>query len=105
MCIRDKYVLEAGRLGVQDYLLKSSFSLKDLLARVVKYTGLPAKGAARAAPQTHAPTLAPAPATRTAPAAAVLQPQGDVRPTATAAPAASNVPGQPALPQLLTREQ
>ena len=40
-----KYVLEAGRLGVQDYLLKSSFSLKELLARVIKYTGVPPRTA------------------------------------------------------------
>jgi two-component system, OmpR family, response regulator ResD len=30
-------VIEAGKLGVHDYLLKSRFSLKDLLARVSKY--------------------------------------------------------------------
>jgi CheY-like chemotaxis protein len=32
-----QYVLEAGKLGVKDYLLKSRFSLADLLARVAKY--------------------------------------------------------------------
>ena len=55
-----RYVLEAGKLGVHDYLLKSSFSLKDLLARVIKYTGMPPRpgGAAR---QTAGPA-APAPA-------------------------------------------
>ena len=32
-----KFVTEAGRMGVKDYLLKSRFSLVDLLARVRKY--------------------------------------------------------------------
>ena len=32
-----KFVIEAGKLGVKDYLLKSRFSLEDLLARVRKY--------------------------------------------------------------------
>ena len=32
-----KFVIEAGKLGVHDYLLKSRFSLGELLARVAKY--------------------------------------------------------------------
>jgi CheY-like chemotaxis protein len=32
-----RFVLEAGKLGVKDYLLKSRFSLADLMARVGKY--------------------------------------------------------------------
>ena len=58
-----KFVLEAGKLGVQDYLLKSSFSLKELLARVLKYTGMPATakpGAAGATGAAPAPTAAAA---------------------------------------------
>jgi CheY-like chemotaxis protein/HD-like signal output (HDOD) protein len=55
-----KYVLEAGKLGVHDYMLKTSFSLKDLLARVMKYTGpatkpdKPAGGAAGGAASSNA---------------------------------------------------
>jgi len=41
-----QHVMEARKLGVQEYLLKSSFSLKDLLVRVLKYTGKPEKPAA-----------------------------------------------------------
>jgi len=88
-----RYVIEAGKLGVHDYLLKSSFSLKDLLARVIKYTGLPPRqgGAAR---QTS-PPAPPSPAQSTATA-----------PVTAAAPAAA-APGapRPPLPVLLTREQ
>jgi len=32
-----KSILEAGKLGVKDYLLKSRFSLSDLMSRVGKY--------------------------------------------------------------------
>jgi CheY-like chemotaxis protein len=32
-----KFIIEAGKHGVKDYLLKSRFSLADLLARVRKY--------------------------------------------------------------------
>jgi CheY-like chemotaxis protein/HD-like signal output (HDOD) protein len=45
-------ILEAVKYGVRDYVLKSRFSLKDLLARVSKYlaprTGEPARGSAPA---------------------------------------------------------
>ena len=75
-----KYVLEAGKLGVQDYMLKSSFSLKDLLARVVKYTG-PAAGSGKpaAAPAPATPAIAaPAPAALMAPAAVAPGPAAPV---------------------------
>jgi HD-like signal output (HDOD) protein/DNA-binding NarL/FixJ family response regulator len=93
-----KYVLEAGKLGVQDYLLKSSFSLKDLLARVVKYTGLPARPGAAAAAR---PVATPAPAMpASAPPAEPAPPLGVPAPSR---PASGSVAIP--LPQLLTREQ
>jgi CheY-like chemotaxis protein/HD-like signal output (HDOD) protein len=66
-------VLRAARLGVQDYLLKSHFSLKDLLARVRKHLDAPTTPhPARAAVSVPAEgsTSAAAPAL-TPPAAAV----------------------------------
>jgi HD-like signal output (HDOD) protein/DNA-binding NarL/FixJ family response regulator len=95
-----KYVLEAGRLGVHDYLLKSSFSLKDLLARVVKYTGPPNKAAG------NARTVAVAEQPPSTPPAAPEEPAvtSAASPKAPAAP--QPVASAPAaLPQLLTREQ
>ena len=38
-----RYVVEAGKLGVQDYLLKSAFSMRELLTRVCKYVEKPGK--------------------------------------------------------------
>jgi len=42
-----RYVVEAGKLGVQDYLLKSAFSMQELLTRVYKYVATPQKPAGR----------------------------------------------------------
>jgi len=42
-----RYVVEAGKLGVQDYLLKSAFSMRELLTRVYKYVAKPQKPAGR----------------------------------------------------------
>jgi CheY-like chemotaxis protein len=119
-----KYVLDAGKLGVQDYLLKSSFSLKDLLARVVKYTGMPTKrgGGSAAAPAviggapakpvspvTAALHVAPTPPAaaqpQSAPPATSPQAVAPSAPQATiaAAPIADGIPQ--AIPRLLTREQ
>jgi CheY-like chemotaxis protein len=56
-----KLIVEAARLGVRDYILKSNFSEKDLLARVGKYLPLQA-----------APVAQPAPATVTEP-----EPEGE----------------------------
>ena len=119
-----KYVLEAGKLGVQDYLLKSSFSLKELLARVVKYTGAPAKPgpvpAATATPPrasataqapiakpaavpangaTLVPAPAPAPGGTSAPAPVAAAPSAGAPAAASAGGAAQTAP------KLLTREQ
>ena len=49
-----RYVVEAGKLGVQDYLLKSAFSMQELLTRVCKYVDRPAKPAPKAAGKTGA---------------------------------------------------
>src|SRR3954469_16414921 len=89
-----QHVMEARKLGVQEYLLKSSFSLKDLLVRVLKYTGKPEKPAALKAEQ------APAPVSPTQPTA---KPSSE-RPIAPA-PAAPPAASPDAVPRLLTREQ
>jgi CheY-like chemotaxis protein len=56
---RDK-VLQAAKYGVHDYVLKSRFSLNDLLDRLHKHIGSAAP--APAVPATAAPPAAPAPA-------------------------------------------
>jgi HD-like signal output (HDOD) protein/ActR/RegA family two-component response regulator len=90
-----KYVLEAGKLGVHDYLLKSSFSLKELLARVIKYTGVPPRPAS-SAPAGKRVHIAPA----TAPAGAETAPTPASGPVVTTATGSSQ-----GVPRLLTREQ
>lgn len=45
-----KYILAAGSLGVRDYILKSRFRLKDLLARIEKVSETAAAAAVQAAP-------------------------------------------------------
>jgi CheY-like chemotaxis protein len=90
-----KFVLEAGKLGVQDYLLKSSFSLKDLLGRVLKYTGVPAKAKVGATGATGGATSA-APLPADAPIAA---------PSAPAAGRALATAGTTTVSRLLNREQ
>jgi CheY-like chemotaxis protein/HD-like signal output (HDOD) protein len=54
-------VLEAARLGVRDFLLKSAFSLKELLERVRRYVE-PSKEANSPSAPTAVPHAAPAPA-------------------------------------------
>ena len=94
-----KCVLEAGKLGVQDYLLKSSFSLKELLSRVIKYTGIPAKPAA-SHPAAHA--VIPAGAST----ATANMPSTPPPPPADAHPAPRPVVGAAeSMPTLMTREQ
>lgn len=61
-----RYVMEAAKLGIHDYLLKSTFSLKELLARVIKCTGMPVRPAAGGAPAQ--PADAPAPGAKPLPA-------------------------------------
>ena len=59
-------IIKAARWGVQDYLLKSQFSLKELLSRVNKYAPLPKPNASVASPAAGAPPApSPAPAPRT----------------------------------------
>ena len=89
-----KYVIEAGRLGIQDYLLKSNFSLKELLARISKYTGQSAK----------APPTQPQAAATPSPSAPSHQPAEKVD-KANAAPSPVGSSSDPAIPRLLTREQ
>lgn len=98
-----KYVIEAGKLGVTDYMLKSSFSLKDLLARVIRYTGMPGKSGGspvkkpESAPPVNVVAKAPAPATEAAP-----PPVAAPTPSTPTAPVAA---GNGSVPRLLTREQ
>ncbi|WP_428937597.1 HDOD domain-containing protein [Fontivita pretiosa] len=78
-------VLQAARLGVQGYLIKSQFSLKDLLTRLRRHLGGP--------PAAHTPDqdLAVHPTQPIAPA----QPSS----------AATSTPQNAQIPRLLTREQ
>ena len=46
-----RYVVEAGKLGVHDYLLKSAFSMQELLTRLFKYVEKPAKPAGNPGPK------------------------------------------------------
>lgn len=64
-------VIKAAKYGVHDYLLKSQFALRELLARVRKYVGEPGANAvvARAASSSSAPTFPPAEASHAANAA------------------------------------
>jgi CheY-like chemotaxis protein/HD-like signal output (HDOD) protein len=84
-------VLEARKLGVQDYLLKANFSLKELLARVAKYTAAPAAPSAAG----HRPTGA------VAPALSLLSPA----PGENASPPPAAERQGPPVVRLLTREQ
>ena len=96
-----KVVIEAGKLGVQDYLLKSSFSLKDLLARVLKYTGAPGNSSAAppagepAVPHPGLPPGTAAPPAAVAPTAAAVETAPS---TATATASAAAAPPAPAVP-------
>jgi CheY-like chemotaxis protein/HD-like signal output (HDOD) protein len=49
-----RYVVEAGKLGVHDYLLKSAFSMQELLTRVYKYVERPAKPGGKQVPKPDA---------------------------------------------------
>ena len=98
-----RYVIEAAKLGVQDYLLKSAFSMKELLTRVCKYVQ-PAARPGAAARHESPPTPAPAPepaakgkaAAATAPVNAAFTPAPAPVPTETdasvSAPAPSPAP-------------
>jgi CheY-like chemotaxis protein len=103
-----RYVLEAGKLGVQDYLLKSSFSLKELLSRVIKYTGMPPRPAA-GAPAGKRVEIAPG-ASQAGARAPAASPEG--APANTPAPAAAPAAAAPVVvgaaqpvPRLLNRDQ
>ena len=102
-------VLQAASLGVRDYLLKSQFSLQDLLQRVKKHLTKPA-----AAAPTPAPT--PVAETRVAPCAT---PKARIELRPAAAPSPSDGPHAPRhtqnpshmtaadvhVPRLLTRDE
>jgi len=117
-----KFVVEAGKLGVQDYLLKSAFSMRELLSRLLKYarpakpstvpaatspkpgaepatTPVPVATPSPVKAAVEAPTSAPI-ATRPAPAS--VAPAPAAQPAAAIAPAPSTAGS---VPRLLTREQ
>ena len=100
-----RYVIEAGKLGVHDYLLKSAFSMQELLKRVGKYVAPPPKGEGKTAgAKVQAPVdsakrqAADVPAAPPSPAPAPI-----VIPSPVASPAPARVDA-PAT-QLLTRDQ
>lgn len=99
-----RHVIEAGALGVHDYLLKSSFSLKELLARVVRYAGMPVRPAAGGAPAKSAD--APAPGAKPLPAGPtpVATPMADAAVSPPAHVASGIAPVQE-ISKLLTREE
>jgi two-component system phosphate regulon response regulator PhoB len=121
-----RYVIDAGKLGVQDYLLKSAFSMRELLTRLVKYAKPPAgsgtklakpaapapPAGARIAPPAPALSLATPRPSASAPAPAAAAPvsapaaAGFAIPTPPAAARHGSGP-DPAtgIPRLLTREQ
>jgi CheY-like chemotaxis protein/HD-like signal output (HDOD) protein len=96
-------VLQAASLGVRDYMLKSQFSLKELLQRVAKHVGKP--GLAGATPVAGAP--APAPQAR---ATFIAAPPTIAASTPTATVQTSAIHLQPVQPdvtveRLLTRDE
>ncbi|HET6246582.1 MAG TPA: HDOD domain-containing protein [Tepidisphaeraceae bacterium] len=98
-----EYVVEAARLGVRDYVLKSRFSLPDLLARVEKYLANPPKASVPEPAVKRAgdlPAQKPAGPTGDAPA-------GPASKAAVAPPRASltSAKGSRDIPRLLEREQ
>lgn len=96
-------VLEAGKLGIKEYLLKSRFSSAELVARVKKYLRPePAAGDAKAS-ATPASTSLPSPAPGLAEARAAVSPALPAeQPLTMEAPAALS---QAEFPRLLEKEQ
>lgn len=103
-------VQKAALLGVRDYLLKSSFSLKDMLTRVRKYVDQPAPEAGTSATPIDAPAAyAPQSVATSAAATAPVKPahaRTEPRTISTAAPASPPVAhGESEKLMLLSREQ
>jgi two-component system chemotaxis response regulator CheY len=98
-------IVKVAKLGVQDYVLKSRFSLQDLLARIQKYVGAEEDRVATVAmsaapaPALGATEVATPPGKPPQPAVARTAPS----PKATTASPAAPPPSQ--WPVLLTREQ
>lgn len=93
-----EHVLRAARFGVHDYLLKSHFTLKDLLARVRKHLGAPAKSA----PGTPALRSSPAAPPAASQTPGTRQPTAPPKGVAVAAPAKAP-PAEP--PRPLKRDE
>lgn len=101
------YVVEAARLGVRDYVLKSKFSLSDLLTRVRKYVPNPAAalassqaaGSAERCPVQSAAAPAPSPLLRDA------LPRSNADSPLMAGAIAGTQTSSSDLPRLLDREQ
>jgi DNA-binding response OmpR family regulator len=96
-----RHVLEAANLGVKDYLLKSRFSLTDLLTRVKGALGGESAASAEGSPKQKQTALpaANAPAAKPAMAPSALDPaKADAAPRQRQAVASATRP-------LLTREE
>lgn len=101
--ISDRQAVQtAALMGVRDYLLKSSFSLKDLLARVHKYIDLSTLGdsspAARNAPPATPATSVASPATPQPQNPAARPVASAARPTPTSVPPAKSASAPPSRP-------
>jgi two-component system chemotaxis response regulator CheY len=102
-------VLQAAKLGIQGYILKSHFSLKDLLARVTRHISGTPPVTAPVAQQSRAPASSPNPSTHGGAITADISPpnaaQSIARPTA-AVPSPCGAPCvSDEIPSLITREQ
>ena len=93
-------IVRAAQLGVRDYILKSRFSLAELLTRMQKYVRAGARPLADASQATRMPTAAESAAN---PTSDTVQPPSIRLPPASPPPKA---PEAPAIPiEVLTRDQ
>jgi len=110
--VSDKsHVVQAAKLGVQDYLLKSRFSLKELQERICKYIGkaseqgpIPPAGASSPVEAADASAAMPATIGMSDPCKLRIPPPSEW--PASKLPEVSRIDGPPGeIPRLLTREQ
>lgn len=88
-------IVEAGRMGVRDYMLKSHFSLGELYERIERRLGLNHDTPPVAHPPVAAAPAADAPARTGTPPAAVPQGAAPPPPASTQAPIGSSPPPPP----------
>jgi CheY-like chemotaxis protein/HD-like signal output (HDOD) protein len=94
-------ILQAAKLGIQGYILKSAFSLDVLLERIQRITDAPTGDPTVAAAATNAPPDEPAPAASVSTPAAPAPRKAP----APVPPAPSALPDTTTWPRILTREQ